>query len=73
MTEKEQGVVLNVHFIAWENSQHFVMPPLVSQRDRMSEKQAQKFNTNDVSLLSSGWSFVLSENLLQAIRRSTQI
>ena len=49
--------------IIWDNDanglricQHFVMPPLVCLKIK-SEKQVQKFHTDDTSLRRSGWCF----------------
>ena len=44
--------------LAWENSQHFKMFPLVSCK-MMSEKRAQKFHTDDASLPRTGKCFWL--------------
>ena len=44
--------------LAWENSQHFKMFPLVSCK-MMSEKRAQKFHTDDASLPKTGKCFWL--------------
>ena len=54
------------------NSQDFVKLPLVS-REMKSEKRAQKFHTDDVSLSRSGWCLWLVEKFLPPIRSTTQI
>ena len=44
--------------VAWENSRHLGMLPLVSL-PKTSEKRAQKFHTDDASLPRSGWCFLI--------------
>ena len=47
-------------YLAWENRRHFTTSPTVSPR-KTSEKRAQKFHTDDVSLPRSRYYFWLVE------------
>ena len=58
--------------VARENKRHFATPPLHGfSREMTSEKRAQKFHTDDVSL-SKSW-LCREGNLLQQIRSTAQI
>ena len=57
--------------LAWENSQNFARPLLVSPRNVTCKEQAQKFHTDDMSLGRSGKCFWLVE--AQPIRSTPQI
>ena len=57
-TQVENFSYKYISSLAWENSQHFKMFPLVSCK-MMSEKRAQKFHTDDTSLPRTGKCFWL--------------
>ena len=68
---REENVYKSGVLAAWENNRHFATPSVFSRRMK-SEKWAQKFHTDDVSLARSGQCPWLVRNLIHPIRSTTQ-